>query len=79
MNSSIQREYLRNAQKAVRVANAVKFNVGAYNVQVSWAESYWSNYLRSSGAKNLNERMERLRAFLNAKDTNGALRYLDGY
>jgi len=32
--TTIQREYLRNAQKAIRVASAVKFNVGAYNAQV---------------------------------------------
>jgi LPS O-antigen subunit length determinant protein (WzzB/FepE family) len=77
--NAVQREYIRNARKAVRIANDAKFNAVVYSYQANWAEAYWHNYLKSSGAKNLSERMARLRAFLNAKDTNGALRYLEGH
>ena len=72
-----QREYLRNARKAVKIANDVKFNAFAYNMQVSWAESYWHNYLKSTGSKQFKTQMERLREFLVRKDTAGALRYLE--
>ena len=41
--NSIQREYLRNARKAIRIASDVKFNAVAYNAQVAWAEAYWHN------------------------------------
>ena len=75
--TTVQREYLRNAQKAIRVANAVKFNVGAYNAQVAWAESYWSNYLRSSKVLRFQERLNHLRELLAVKNTAGALRYLE--
>ena len=74
--NAVQREYIRNARKAVRIANDAKFNAVVYSYQANWAEAYWQNYLKSSGAKNLTERMARLRAFLNAKDTQGALKYL---
>ena len=74
--TTIQREYIRNALKAVKIANDVKFNAVAYSHQANWAEAYWSNYLKSVGAKHAAERMARLRAFLNAKDTQGALKYL---
>jgi hypothetical protein len=66
MNASIQREYLRNARKAV-----------AYNAQVSWAEAYWHNYLKSVGAKQFMAQMNRLKELLARKDTHGALRYLE--
>lgn len=75
----IQREYLRNARKAVRIANDVKFNAVAYNLQVSWAESYWHNYLKSTGSKQFKTQMDRLKEYLIRKDTSGALRYLDGH
>jgi hypothetical protein len=74
--NAIQREYIRNAQKAIKIASDVKFNAVAYGHQVNWAEAYWHNYLKSTGAKQFAERMARLRAFLNAKDTQGALKYL---
>jgi len=74
--NAIQREYLRNAQKAVKIASDVKFNAAAYNLQVRWAESYWSNYLKSTQARNFNEHVMKFRALLAAKDTSGALRYL---
>ena len=74
--NAIQREYLTNAQKAVKIASSVKFNATAYAHQVNWAEAYWTNYLKSCGAKHARERAARLRAFLDAKDTSGALRYL---
>jgi hypothetical protein len=74
--NTVQREYLRNAQKAVKIAGDVKFNAMAYNVQARWAESYWTNYLKSVRAKNFNEQIVTFRALLNAKDTSGALRYL---
>ena len=76
MLNAIQREYLRNAQKAIRIANDVKFNAVAYGHQVNWAEAYWTNYLKSSGAKRLTERVLHLRALLAAKDTAGALRVI---
>jgi hypothetical protein len=76
MMSTIQREYLRNAQKAVRIASAVKFNNVAYNAQVRCAESYWSNYLKSVGSRQLQDRMTRLRNMLAAKDTEGALKFI---
>ena len=76
MLTVVQREYLRNAQKAVRIASDVKFNTGAYNLQVRWAESYWSNYLKSVGAVRFKERFAQLHTLLAAKDTVGALKYL---
>jgi hypothetical protein len=75
--NSIQREYLRNARKAIRIANDVKFNDVAYNHQVTWAEAYWHNYLKSVGSRQFKNQMERLKEFLNRKDTRGALRYLE--
>ena len=74
--NAIQREYLRNARKAVRIANDVKFNAVAYGHPANWAEAYWTNYLKSTGAKQLNERVIRLRTMLAAKDTQAALKYL---
>lgn len=76
MMSAVQREYLRNAQKAVKIASDVKFNDVAYGHQANWAEAYWRNYLKSSGAKNFRDRVEHLRMLLAAKDTQGALKYL---
>jgi len=76
--NAIQREYLRNARKAVRIASDVKFNAVAYNAQVSWAESYWHNYLKSVGTKQFQAQMNRLKEFLARKDTHGALRFLEG-
>jgi len=75
--NTIQREYLRNARKAVRIASDVKFNAVAYNAQVSWAEAYWHNYLKSVGTKQFMFQMNRLKEFLARKDTHGAMRYLD--
>lgn len=74
--NTIQREYLRNAHKAIRIASDVKFNDVAYNVQVNWAEAYWSNYLKSTGAKQFQLQMNRLKELLGRKDTHGALQYL---
>ena len=76
MMSTIQREYLRNAQKAVRIANDAKFNGVIYSHHANNAETYWAKYLKSSGAKHFADRVARLRAHLNAKDTNAALKYL---
>jgi hypothetical protein len=77
--NAIQREYIRNARKAIRIANDVKFNAVAYNLQVSWAESYWHNYLKSVRARNFKTQMDQLKEFLVRKDTQGALRYLEGH
>ena len=74
--NAIQHEYLRNAQRAIRVASAVKFNAAAYVQHVNWAEAYWVNYLKSSKAKHFRERVSRLRTLLDSKDTEGALKYL---
>jgi hypothetical protein len=79
MSSTIQREYIRNARKAIRIANDVKFNAVAYNLQVAWAESYWQNYLKSVQARNFKARLEQLKELLQRKDTRGALRYLEGH
>lgn len=76
MMSSIQREYIRNASKAVRIAGDVKFNAVAYGHQARWAEAYWFNYLKSVGAKNFRDRVDHLHNLLAAKDTQGALKYL---
>lgn len=76
--NAIQREYLRNAQKAIRIASSVKFNAVAYGHQADWATSYWTNYLRSIGAKRMQERVIQLRTLLAAKDTDGALRVISG-
>ena len=75
--NAIQREYLRNARKAVRIASDVKFNAVAYNVQANWAEAYWCNYLKSVGTKQFQAQMNRLKEFLARKDTHGALRLLE--
>ena len=77
--NAVQREYLRNARKAIRIANDVKFNAFAYNLQVSWAESYWHNYLKSVQARNFKAQMDRLKELLVRKDTHGALRYLEDH
>ena len=76
--NAIQREYLRNARKAVRIASDVKFNAVAYNAQANWAEAYWYNYLKSVGTKQFMAQMNRLKEFLARKDTHGALRFLEG-
>lgn len=77
--NAVQREYLRNARKAIRIANDIKFNAVAYQHQVAWAESYWHNYLKSTGAKQFQAQMNRLKEFLARKDTRGALVFIDGY
>jgi hypothetical protein len=77
--NAIQRDYLRNARKAIRIANDVKFNAIAYSLQVSWAESYWHNYLKSVRAQNFKTQFDRLKELLERKDTHGALRYLEGH
>lgn len=74
--SAVQREYLRNAQKAVQIASSIKFNAVAYSHQANWAEAYWTNYLKSTGAKRLSDRVIHLRTLLAAKDTQAALKYL---
>jgi len=75
--NAIQREYLRNARKAIRIASDVKFNTYAYNAQVAWAEAHWHNYLKSMGTKQFQTRMNHLKEFLLAKNTSGALLYVD--
>ena len=77
--NAVQREYIRNARKAIRIANDVKFNTVAYNLQVAWAESYWRNYLKSVQARNFKTQVDRLKELLVRKDTNGALRYLEDH
>jgi hypothetical protein len=77
--NAIQREYIRNARKAIRIANDVKFNAVAYNLQVSWAESYWHNYLKSVLASDFKTQMDGLKELLVRKDTQGALRFLEGH
>lgn len=76
--NAVQREYLRNARKAVRIASDVKFNAVAYNHQVNWAEAYWYNYLKSIGTKQFQVQMNRLKELLARKDTRGALKFLEG-
>lgn len=76
--TSVQREYLRNARKAVRIASDVKFNAVAYNHQVNWAESYWHNYLKSIKTNQFLTQMNHLKELLARKDTRGALKYLEG-
>lgn len=78
MMSTIQREYLRNAQKSVRIANDAKFNAVVYSQHANHAEAHWMKYLKSTGAKHIKDRVDKLRAYLNAKDTNGALKFLSG-
>jgi len=75
--NTIQREYLRNARKAVRIASDVKFNAVAYTAQANWAEAYWYNYLKSTGTKQFLAQMNRLKELLARKDTHGALRLLE--
>lgn len=76
--NAIQREYLRNAQKAIKIASDVKFNAVAYNAQVAWAEAYWCNYLKSMGTRQFQVQMNRLKELLARKDTRGALGFIDG-
>lgn len=75
--NSIQREYLRNARKAIRIASDVKFNAVAYNAQVAWAEAYWHNYLKSVGTRRFMTQMTQLKELLARKDTRGALTLLE--
>ena len=75
--NAIQREYLRNARKAVRIASDVKFNAVAYNAQVNWAESYWYNYLKSVGTTQVQAQVNRLKDLLARKATHGAMKYLE--
>lgn len=77
--NALQREYLLNARKAIRIADAVKFNAFAYQTQSEWASAYWHNYLKSTQARNFREQVERLKEFLERKDTTGALRYIGGH
>jgi len=74
--NAVQREYLRNAQKAVRVAGSVTWNPVAYAHQVQWAEAYWQNYLKSTGIRGFQQRMTEFKAYLARQDTKGALMYL---
>jgi hypothetical protein len=76
--NAVQREYIRNARKAVRIANDAKFNAVVYSYQANWAEAYWYNYLKSTGTKQFMTQMNRLKEFLARKDTHGALRFLEG-
>lgn len=76
--NAVQREYLRNARKAVRIAGDVKFNLTAYQHQVAWAEAYWHNYLKSIGTKQFQAQMNRLKELLARKDTRAALGLIDG-
>ena len=77
--NAVQREYLRNARKAIRIANDVKFNDFAYSLQVSWAEAYWHNYLKSVQVRNFKAQFDRLKELLERKDTRGALLYLESH
>jgi hypothetical protein len=72
----VQLEYLRNAQKAVRIAAAVKFSEGAYRQQVTRALECWARYLRSVEARSAKERASHLRILLASKDTDAALKFL---
>lgn len=75
MATQIQREYLANARKAIRIAHDVKFNGVAYSQQTKRAEAYWTHFLKSTGSTRVHESTARLRAYLKAKDTRGALEH----
>lgn len=77
--NAVQREYLRNTRKAVRIAQDVKWNPTAWAHQVHWAEAYWSNYLKSTGTKQFMAQMNRLKELLERRDTHAALKFIDGH
>lgn len=71
--NAIQREYLHNVRRALKVADAVKFNRVAYDHQARSAQSYWSLFLKASANKRFQENVNRMKDFINSHDIRSAL------
>ena len=71
--NSIQREYLHNVRRALKVADSVKFNRVAYEHQARSAQSNWSLFLKSSANSRFKENIDRMKKFLNSRDIHSAL------
>lgn len=71
--NAIQREYLHNVRRALKVADAVRFNRAAYNQQARSAQSYWTLFLKSTANTRFQENVNRMKNFLNSHDIRGAL------
>lgn len=72
----IAQEYLRNARRALKVAESVKFNPSVLKYQLASAESYWVMFLKSTRHGRFKDQVERFRTFLKAQDIKGALNFL---
>lgn len=71
--NAIQREYLHNVRRALKVADSVKFNRVAYDYQARSAQSYWSLFLKSTANSRFQDNVNRMKDFLNSHDIRGAL------
>jgi hypothetical protein len=71
--NAIQREYLHNVRRALKVADSVKFNRVAYDYQARNAQSYWSLFLKASANTRFQDNVNRMKDFLNSHDIRGAL------
>jgi hypothetical protein len=71
--NAIQREYLHNVRRALKVADAVKFNRVAYEHQIRSAQSYWALFLKSTANARFQDNVNRMKDFLNSRDIRGAL------
>lgn len=69
----VQQEYLRNAQRAIKVADSVKFNRVAYEYQSKSAQGYWAMFLKSSANPRFQDNVNRMRDLLNSGNVTEAL------
>ena len=71
--NAIQREYLHNVRRALKVADSVKFNRAAYDYQSRSAQSYWALFLKASANKRFQDNVNRMKDFINSHDIRSAL------
>jgi hypothetical protein len=71
--NAIQREYLHNVRRALKVADSVKFNRVAYDYQGRNAQSYWVLFLKASANTRFQENINRMKDFINSHDIRSAL------
>lgn len=71
--NAIQREYLHNVRRALKVADSVKFNRVAYDYQARNAQSYWVLFLKASANTRFQENINRMKDFINSHDIRSAL------
>jgi len=71
--NAIQREYLHNVRRALKVADSIKFNRAAYDYQSRSAQSYWALFLKASANKRFQDNVNRMKDFINSHDIRSAL------